>query len=82
MIPYFDESPVLSRNEAVKELCGLYNPCSHATETPAEHSERMRDALDMVGTIYSVNTKDAHTDMRAELLPGNVEFDVDEDEFE
>lgn len=80
MIPYFDENPVLDYSKAVKELCGLYSLCSRAAGTPAERSERMRGAIDMVGAIYSVNTKDVRTDMKAELLLGNVEFDVDEDE--
>lgn len=78
MNTFLDESPTLSYNEAIGELCGLYSICSRSAGAPAEHSERIRGAVDMVSAIYSVNAKDVLTDMRAELLLQNIEFDEDE----
>lgn len=72
------ESPILSYSGAIGELCGLYSLCSHAADAPVERSERIRGAIDMVSAIYSVNAKDVRTDMKAELLLQNIEFDEDE----
>ena len=73
-----NESPVLSYNEAIGELCGLYSLCSRSAGAPAEYSERIRGAVDMVSAIYPVNAKDVRIDLRAELLLQNIEFDEDE----